>query len=436
MQYNRGGKSLKVGDIGKMSILRQHILLPGEKMKTTIKGNVRLSGLKQQTSVYLNAGIEAFAAPLRWYYTGFPTYLKEGVTTAETIPVMTAPTVGDEEEWASHIGIGVINDDFCKWFIQNPIKIWNEYYRWHEDSRESVTTPLYSFYSGQGKSCVNLPTAATRMHAQPTVHADESLVPSTSTLDVRTLQQYQARFNQAASTDWTGGDRYQVFMKDIYGAKGNNEVDQIPTRLRQGASLGVSPRDMYATDGASLGEIMSINNFEVDHSWGDYIAPEHMIIAYIMVLRFAPIMEDGVQPGIYPGQTPYSVYQGDANIIANKAPEPIASREIDSDGDDTIIGYLPSGWQYREGYNHIDRTIRSTKAFPLLDGQTATAAGYRDAGKINDAFRTSVLRDWFGDLDFTIQVDSRIAPAGQSIMVGGDGGKTPKGNHPTGGYLI
>ena len=94
-KYNRGGKSLKVGDIGRLSYTRQHLLLPGETLNASVTGNVRLAGLRQQTSVYLNAQLEAFVAPLRWYMDDFPQYIKEGVSTAVTIPTLT----GDDRDW-------------------------------------------------------------------------------------------------------------------------------------------------------------------------------------------------------------------------------------------------------------------------------------------------------------------------------------------------
>lgn len=437
MRYNRGGKSLCVSEIGRMKTLRQFLMRPGERLTNpTITGNVRLSGLRQQTSIYLHAQLEAFAAPLRWYYPNFPTYLQEGLTTAEVIPTMTAPVSEQDQQAVSQLGIGHVNKAFAKWFIQHPINIHNEWFRWPEDTKASVTTPLYSFFGSHGPACINLPSAATRMHTLPTIDADESDVPSVTVLDVRTLEQYQARFEQAATTDWLSQNRYQPFMQQTYGAKGSNEVDQIPIRLAKGTTLSVMPRDMYASDGASLGELMSINNFQLDHTWGDFIAPEHMILSFVLLLRFSPVMQDGLAPGVYPSETPYSYFQGDSNIIAAKAPEPIAAMEIDAGGDTTTIGYLPAGWQWREGHNHCDKTVRDVLNFPLLNGQPITAAGYRDASNINNAFRSLALRHYFCDLDFSLNVESNIKPAGYSIIAGSDAGMGPKGNHPTGGYLI
>lgn len=434
--YNRGGKSLKVGDIGRFSVLRQHLLLPGERMTPRISGNVRLSGLRQQTSVYLHAQIEAFTAPLRWYQTNFPTYLQEGVSTAITVATLTGAGWTDSFQRTSQLGIGQVTNTFAKWYAQHPINIHNEWYRWPEDAKFSVTTPLQSFFDDHGQKCVNLASAPTRIHDIPSLDTSEYQVASSTTFDVRELEKIQARFAQAAKTDWTSQERYNAFMRDVYGAQGSNEVDQIPTRLRSGATLSVLPRDMYATDGASLGELMSINNFTVNHSWDDYVAKEHEIVCYVMVLRFAPVFAGGVAPGIYPGDLDYETVQGDPVSMSGKAPRSVKAREVEN-GDATVMGYLPFGWQWREGFNHVDQTLRELGNFPLLDTPLLTAAAHRDASKIEPAFRSVALRHWFADLDFDIKVNSRVPSAGTSIMVGSGSIKTkdPKGNHPTGGWL-
>lgn len=427
---------MKVGDIGRFSCIRQHLLLPGERLKASIRGNVRLAGLRQQTSVYLHAQIDAFAAPLRWYYPDFVDYLQEGTTTAKTIPILTGTDWTANRRQTSHLGIGEINFDFAKWYAQHPINVWNEWYRWPEDAKISVTTPPISFFDEQGKECVNLPSAVTRMHDAPVFDTLEYQVPSATTMDVRDLAIWQARFGQAAKTDWSSQDRYNVFMKDIHAAKGSNEVDQVPIRLRKGATLSVMPRDMYATDGASLGELMSINNFQVNHTWDDFIASEHMIVCYMMLLRLSPVFERAVAPGIYPSHTSYSIYNGDPNIIAAARPASVQARELHGAGDGTSVGYLPAGWQLREGFSHVDFTVGNINNFPLLDGGPQTAAGWRNASTINsNTFRSTALRHWFADLDMSCAIQGRVPDAGSSIMAGGKG-SGPKGNHPTGGYLV
>lgn len=433
--YNRGGKSLKVMDIGRMATLRQHLLLPGESLNTTITGNVRLAALKQQTSVYLHAQIEAFAQPLRWLYTDFPDYIKEGPAGVKVIPTLTGSWITDFGK-TSNLGIGKVTTDFAKWYAQAPINIWNEWYRWPEDAKISVTSPPISFFADYGKECINLPSAPTRLHDAPSIDILEYQVASSTTLDVRELEKIQHRFAHAAKTDWTSQERYQEFMRDVWSAKGSPEVDNVPTRLQKGANLSVTPRDQYASDGPSLGELTSLNNFQVNHKWSKYIAPEHMIVTYIMLLRFAPVFDGGVIPMAYPGDTLRSLVIGDPMVIAGEQPQAVKSREIEGSGDATVIGYLPAAWQYREGFDHTDQKIREQNNFPLLGNQPNTAAGHRDASNISPAFRSTALRHGFADLDFKCNIQSRIPPAGTSIMVGSDGEKGPSGLHPTGGHFI
>ena len=433
--YNRGGKSLKVGDIGRLVCLRQHTLLPGETLNASIKGNVRLSALRQQTSVYLHASIEAFASPLRWFISDFPEYLQEGVSTAKTIPTETyAGKWGNDNGATSGLGIGKPTTDFAKFYAQHPVAVFNEWYRWPEDSKVDLNTIPISHYYFTGPAVTNLSSAVTRIHDAPSFDTTEYQVGSATSVDVRELSQIQARFNQAAVQDWTSQDRYQAFMRDIYGAKGSPEHDQVPYRLRSGAELSVTPRDMYATNGPSLGELTSLNNFKVDHKWAPFKAQEHMVVSYFMVLRFSPVFQDGVAPGIYPADTPYSTYQGDPHLIANEQPRAVKAREFMDLGSGTV-GYLPNGWEHREGFSHVDETIRLLNNFPLTNTETATAASYRNAANIQNAFRSTALRHWFGDLDFGCMVDSRIPAAGRSIVAGSVGGRVPKGNHPTGGWL-
>ena len=255
-------------------------------------------------------------------------------------------------------------------------------------------------------------------------------------VDVRDLAEVTSRFSQAAKTDWTGGDtRYMQFIRDVYkGGKGSNEVDQIPIKLRSGASLSVNPRDLYATNSDGLGEKSSINNFNIQHKWKPFIAPEHMVVCYCLLLRFAPVFADGISPFAYPADMQYSDWQGDPNLIANHRPVDVKSRQVEG-GDGTIIGKLPMGWPKREGFSHVDTLVEELGQMPILDGGLHTAAGLRDASKIADPFRSSALRDAYAELDCECNVTSMMPTAGQSIQAGGNKKDMGKSNHPSGGFL-
>ena len=435
MQYNRGGRNISVGDIGRFKCLRQHLLYPGESLKTRITGRIKLSALRQRTRVYPHVHLAAYASPLRHYWDEFPQFLQEGISTVRTIPTLTGTDWTDSPDRTSQMGVGRIRTDPDKWWAQHPINIWNEWYRFPDDTKVSVDTPPATFFDSQGKECVNLQSALTRVRDTPTFDALEYQVPSATVLDVRDLVEYQKRFNQAAISDWVSVDRYNQFMQDIYGmrAKGANEVDKVPIRLQRSTELNVKARDLYAVDAAGLGEIATLNEFNVDHTFDNFMAMEHMIVAYVMVIRFAPIPDTGVQPMISSNDYDYETIQGDPVVLSGQRPISVKARELGTTSA-SVIGYLPHAWQAREGFHQIDEVVNTKQNFPLLNVATQTAAGFRNAAAILNPFRSTALKDFQAELNMQCDVNSRIPSAGTSITAGADDARKPKGNHPIGRF--
>ena len=130
--YDRGGRSMITGKIGRLQCVKQVLLLPGERLSLAVKGHFKLSALKQQiTGVKLDARIEAFASPIRHYDSNWPTYVTEGITGSSTIPTISAWNT--EYAATTTLGIGRITHDFSKFYAQHIVNIWNEWYRHRED---------------------------------------------------------------------------------------------------------------------------------------------------------------------------------------------------------------------------------------------------------------------------------------------------------------
>ena len=53
MSVKRGGQTLKEGYIGRNNILRQQILMPGERMNVRMKGKVRMETLRERDACYI-----------------------------------------------------------------------------------------------------------------------------------------------------------------------------------------------------------------------------------------------------------------------------------------------------------------------------------------------------------------------------------------------
>lgn len=88
---NRGGLTKKTGKIGRCNVLRQQILMPGESMNMSMRGMVKLESLRERDPMRIHAHLATFMTPLRWVWSAFPQYLREGPDTA-----VTPPTVASE----------------------------------------------------------------------------------------------------------------------------------------------------------------------------------------------------------------------------------------------------------------------------------------------------------------------------------------------------
>lgn len=86
----RGGHTLKTGKIGRVNCLRQQIMMPGERINCNMSGKVRLEALRERDVMRINAHLGVFMTPLRWLWSDFTDYVKQGPDTA--ITPATVPT--------------------------------------------------------------------------------------------------------------------------------------------------------------------------------------------------------------------------------------------------------------------------------------------------------------------------------------------------------
>ena len=100
MRVSRGGHTLKTGKIGRANCIRQQILMPGERMNIGMSGKVRLESLRERDVVRINAHLASFMTPLRWLWSDFPDYVKQGPDTAIARDVVTGAA-----NWSA-LGIG------------------------------------------------------------------------------------------------------------------------------------------------------------------------------------------------------------------------------------------------------------------------------------------------------------------------------------------
>jgi len=187
----------------------------------------------------------------------------------------------------------------------------------------------------------------------------------------------------------------------MFDADGFREVDQVPILIDK-QETGVDPRDIAATDAAGLGNWMSLYDFKVQHRVGSITAPEHCILSYFLVIRFASVTEDDVNPLAIAHTAPPSYIDlvGDPELLAASPPSSVRVNQLFNNNSTNILGTLPAGWQYRAGWNNVGQRVDIANNFPIYGDAPTSAANCRDASRINPAFRTTALGDFMIDLYF------------------------------------
>jgi hypothetical protein len=400
---SRGGLTLKTGKIGRCNVLRQQLMMPGERMNIRMNGQVRLESLRERDVMRINAHLATFMTPVRWLQSDFPTYINEGHDTAVTLNSVA-------ESDFSKYGVGTGRQDatstvnMLRWFKDAPLRIYNEWYKWPEDSDATS-------WDDNGEKAVPLSKIWTRLRANMTPgDSDDRLVASTTNFDVRTLAETQAKFRAALKREDLSFDRYMEMVRNTWkGSDPSREVDQVPIMLDQ-TEVGVTPRDLPATDGSSLGTWQSLYDFNIDHSIRGIVAPEHCVVTTILVVRF-PAITDSVMPLAMVDHNEWPENVADPEWLAAQHPVGVTSDQLFADGLAVALGSAGAGWQWRCDHDVISPQIYRRNSFPYMEPPTISAH-CKDATRIKPAFRSQSLGDYIVDVFFK---EDCIQPIGTAI---------------------
>jgi hypothetical protein len=387
MTDQRGGVVLKTGKIGRVNVLRQQLIAPGEMINTQIDGDVKIEATRERESLRINGHLATFLTPVRWLDPNWTQYITEGEDTAVSLATQSRTKL-------SNIGIGAddpLGTTVPSFWKEAVLRIYNEWYKWPEDA--DVTT-----WTGDGRVAVPLQAAWNRCRydVTPGDASDYQAAVVSNTLDVRTLAETQAKFRSAMEREILSYGRYMEMIGEMFGADGSREVDKVPMMVDQ-TEVGVRPREIPATDSAGLGDWQSIYDFAVNHRIGGIVAPEHCVLTYVLCMRFAPVIE---------GRNPLSVDDmewadqvGDPEILRNKMPQSVRVKDVVTSSSTTALGYLPAGWRWKTGWDVIGTRIDESDSFPMMNFPT-TQAEAKDATRIKDAFRSQAFGDYIVDLYF------------------------------------
>lgn len=420
MREDRGGQTLKTGKIGHVNCIRQQMLLPGETLDLSMNGSVKLESLRERDSLRVNAHLGIFMTPVRWLWSGWPDYLKEGPAGATAPPTFSTAAFSD-------YGLGSygLNSPLPTFFRDSLLRVYNEWYKWPENA-DITSWPV------DGPPAVPLQAAwnRARFSADPSDSGDYTVASATD-FDVRDLAAIQARFRSAIERDVLSYNRYMELVSEMYGADGSREVDQVPMMVDQ-VEVGLRPREMAATDGASLGQWQSIFDFDIDHQVRNVVCPEHCVISYMLTVRFAPVIE-GKAP-LARVQDSWAEMVGDPEMLQAMAPVEVQLQDFVMGTSTTSLGYLPAGWQWRSGHDVVGERVDVRDSFPYMLEPTSQASA-KLANRIKPAFRSSSLGDYMVDVYVSESTRSPLNSALESYFSGMTGAGS-KAEFPKQGKML
>ena len=422
MSYaDRSGTVLKTGKIGRVNCLNQTMMMPGERAKVGWSGQVRLETLKERDALRINAMLCTFLTPLRWLWSSWPDYVKQGPDTG-LVPPTRSYIYHDRLGIGAEIGASSYNS-YYEWFEDNQIRIHNEWFKWPEDA--DIDQSDWVLGGPDGMPAVPLQAAwnRARYDATPDDADDYEQGIASSKFDVRDLAETEAKFRGAMKRDVFSFGRWMEIVNEIWRGDGSREVDQVPMLLDK-VEVGVSPRSIPATDSAGLGQWQSLYDFNVNHNVGTVIAPEHCIISTFMIIRFAPILEM-TAPLARPVANDWYELVGDPEYLSAAKPKLVEFRDMLDSNSSSAIGYLPAGYQWRMGHDVIGRQIDTQDSFPYMQNPT-TQAECKDASRVKDAFRNQTLGDYLVDLYYTHKSQLPIGDSMDSYMSGMVDDATPR----------
>lgn len=446
---DRGGVVLKTGRIGRLNILRQQVLLPGEVITPSIVGSVDVTPMRETDSTFINARLDAFLMPIRWLDSSFTDYVNQGGTkpfgTVSCYPgALGLPDYGSDNyvnPTLAFSGIsGVPSGGFSSYpaqtlpkvFANSVVKVYNNWWRWPEDS-EVAQSDVISTSNRDGMAVQNLPIWWTRLHKDEPDVTEAPLVGTSPNqkVSMKNMRNYQAHYQTNLVEDWLGHGRYLDQMRALWRSKGSREVDQVPMKVGS-TTLNVSPYELKATDSEGLGASATFHDFRVGHNFGPISMPEHAILVYTLCVRFLPIAEREQCPVATmwrnKGDFDREDLLGIPVELARQTPRPVLHKMIKADtaSGSTIVGWMPAGWHWRAGWNCVDQRIDARGTWPLYsgleqsDGKTDTAKELRDATQFNPAFVSESYGDYTCRLRFSEPSRSPI-PGAMSGITGGSG---------------
>lgn len=416
--YPRDGDHIGGFKVGRWRCLKQDVLLPGDKIRPAMRGFVRLSALREQLLMPLNAKLFITVAPMRWYEPNIVEMVKD----PNSVLTFTDSANGTLT-WDS-LGLGFLSETPPRFFHRNWMSVYNWHLKWPEDTERGVDTlPLNDSERLYGPQAVNLESLQTRMLDADLLTATDYEYETEASgarekFDIRLLSQFQAKFRDLREREWLANDRYNEALKDIYNAIGDRgETEQIPIVLDT-IQQTLQAEEVWATDAGNLGSQAGVMQGSIEYEMDyEFPAPEHCIISYWMTLRLPPIYARGHSPWLNHDSWTWPERVGDPNQLANMPPQQRQARYYVGNSV-ANVGFEPAGQMYRAGWGSVDALLLNRGTYLMFNDLPTTAAQLRYHPDVTHAFIGQITGDGLFSIGIAHNGMSNIGLPMASVMAG------------------
>mgnify|MGYP000025964651 FL=1 len=442
-QFDLSHYSFMAGKIGMLQTLSVIPVIAGDSISLRTFNQFRLSPLRRSMSVDAQVDLFAFYVPHRHIYgTDWTDMIKNGVDDSTTVTTITAPSHAQE---CRYFGGGAIipTKTYPLWRIVGYNMIWDRYFRHLKltpslvdaDSDWLATQALPSGHTSSnsplghdpadtiyyGFPCARLKTPWSTGITSG-IDSSDYTVPSTTTMDIRALEQIKMRYKTEVQREWFT-IRYNDILKGTWGSGVNIDADQRPELIMRKTS-SLSGYDVDGTGDANLGthagKSISNNQINVPRKF----IPEHGALWLMALVRFPTMVQDEIHPLSKDPTFTYTSMMADPHISRAEPPfDDDTNRWFETSSGTDDLGTVPFGQEFRYQPNAIHNDFDTVNGYPWLEFASSSItdrveATYISPAEYDDVFSTTQLGHWQTQTAIACQVLRNFPTARESLFAG------------------
>lgn len=436
MPRNRYAKDHELHLTGAVGHVRTLDIIPvvaGESLTYSLQGIIRLAQLRREIVRDMQVDILAFYRPHRHTYgDDWETFIKSGVD--ETVTFTGQSTAGADTSRGLHgcFLLHGINAAFPstipQWLADGYLDIYNRYFKVPTDT-DAPRSFNIGDYMEYGFPAARLPhpitTGVDFVNSDPNRDLDSAdwtvniPISGTADLDIRALDQIQARYKSEVEKTWFS-NRYSDVLETTFGTTVNTDADQRPEMLMRHTFM-MSGSEINGTDDATLGSYAGKTLQSLSCGFPRKRFDEHGAVWVMALLRWPTVFDTESHMLLRRDNPTYKEISGDPVVLSAEPPIEVDRERYLADTSSPLPGvYEPYGQWYREQPSVVDPKYFEA-AYPWSDfvaGQDGQ--WYDQQSQYFNVFQTERLADWQIHAKAEMMSHSPVPDPRTSIMAGAD----------------